>query len=289
MIHQKNRSRNRKQLISKIQESYQKRGFKHLLKSVIKETVKHSNYNLNLFRYKIFKSNSTFRFQGADYRYFYHRYNITWRNERAVEIPIIWKLIEEGRGKKILEVGNVLSHYYPVSHDVIDKYEDEDGVIVKDIVDYRPNKKYDLIVAISTIEHIGWDEIPRESGKIFQAIENMRNLLSRNGKIVMTLPLGYNPEIDRMLRDAKIGFTEMHCMKRISADNSWVEANWNDIRNSKFYDPFPGANGLVIGVISEMDTVSSLKETVISTTRHIIEVRHSKPKRKISELPILQH
>ena len=29
--------------------------------------------------------------------------------------------------KKILEVGNVLSHYFRINHDVVDKYENRQG------------------------------------------------------------------------------------------------------------------------------------------------------------------
>lgn len=47
-----------------------------------------------------------FTFRGKQYRYFYHRYNQTWKNERAVEIPIARELVQEYRGRSILEVGS---------------------------------------------------------------------------------------------------------------------------------------------------------------------------------------
>ena len=43
-----------------------------------------------------------FKFQGKKYYYFCHKYNCTWTNERAVEIPIIWKIMKENTGKRIL-------------------------------------------------------------------------------------------------------------------------------------------------------------------------------------------
>jgi hypothetical protein len=54
-------------------------------------------------------------------------------------------------------------------------------------------------VSISTLEHVGWDEMTREPMKILKAIENLKNLTNPKGKIVVTLPLGYNPELDRLL------------------------------------------------------------------------------------------
>src|SRR5699024_8745342 len=35
----------------------------------------------------------SFRFAGESYRYLYHRYNNTWMNERAVEVPIAGQAI----------------------------------------------------------------------------------------------------------------------------------------------------------------------------------------------------
>jgi len=76
--------------------------------------------NNALYRYCRAKPPRTFKFQGRHYGYFCHRYNYTWRNERAIEVPIIWKMVEENREGRVLEVGNVLAHYFPVRHDVLD-------------------------------------------------------------------------------------------------------------------------------------------------------------------------
>lgn len=70
----------------------------------------------------------------------------------------------------MLEVGNVLSHYFPIHHDIVDKYEVCPGVINQDIADFLPQEKYDLILSISTVEHVGWDEQPQEPTKLLQVI-----------------------------------------------------------------------------------------------------------------------
>jgi hypothetical protein len=69
--------------------------------------------------------------------------------------------------------------------------------------------------------------------------------------MVITLPLGYNPELDRLLRNGKVQFTRQFCLKRISEDNKWIEVCWKDVRNAKYNNPFPAANGLVIGIIEK--------------------------------------
>ena len=208
-----------------------------------------------LYYYTTWKSR-TFTFQRATYGYFFHNYKATWRNERAIEIPIIWEIIKKYQAQKILEVGNVLSHYLPVNHDIVDKYEKAEGLINQDIVDLQPSKNYDLIVSISTLEHVGWDEEytgmytnPPEPTKILDAFENLKRCLAPGGKIVVTLPMDYNREMDRLLRERKIQFTQKYYLKRISADNQWIEVDRIDVQDVKYGEPFPNANGLIIGVI----------------------------------------
>jgi len=50
-----------------------------------------------------------------------------------------------------------------------------------------------LVINISTLEHIGWNEIPKDPVKILTVIDNFLKFLNRNGKILITLPLGWNP------------------------------------------------------------------------------------------------
>jgi cyclopropane fatty-acyl-phospholipid synthase-like methyltransferase len=51
-------------------------------------------------------------------------------------------------------------------------------VINEDVVNFKSKKKYDLIVSISTLEHVGWDEKPM---KIPRAIENLKTLITPQG------------------------------------------------------------------------------------------------------------
>ena len=185
----------------------------------------------------------TFVFRGQTYDYFCHPYNTTWNNERTVEIPIVSKIVSEYREKNILEVGNVLSHYFNCQHDVLDKYETADPIIHQDAVDFHPSKKYDLIVSISTIEHIGWDEQPKEPEKGLCTLKNLVQCLAPGGQMVVTFPLVYNPALDRLFEDGKLPFTEQYYLKRIS-DREWKEAGWGEVRGTK-YDGYNRA--IVIG------------------------------------------
>ncbi len=201
--------------------------------------------------YLKFKSSRSFRFNGKKYNYFYHKYSITWNNERTIEVPIIWKIVKKYENTNILEVGNVLSHFFDFQHDIVDKYEIADGVINQDVVDFKPLKKYDLIVAISTLEHVGWDEAPREPLKIFRAIENLKSLMTENGKIIITLPKGHSPVLDNLLSENKLKFSEQYFLKRISRNNKWKQTNWKKISKSVYGYPIRySANGIIIGIIN---------------------------------------
>lgn len=235
----------RKSLPSRAVEIFREEGVRSLSRKAL-------TYLLGYYYYTIFKSSRTFIFQGNTYNYLYHRYNTTWANERAVEVPIVWKIVGEFQrdGGRILEVGNVLSHYFNTYHDIIDKYEKADGAINEDIADFQPHGKYDLIVSISTLEHVGWNEKPREYHKILKTIENLKNILLPDGKIITTLPLGYNSDIDELLESGKLEFNKEYYLERITEDNKWMEANKSDVLGVKKYGkPFPHANGLVIGII----------------------------------------
>lgn len=190
----------------------------------------------------------TFVFDGRSYPYLYHFCNKTWKNERGVEIPIFRELLLEHDSKRVLEVGNVLSHYFPIHHDVVDKYEVAPGVINQDVVEFTPTKHYDLILSISTLEHVGWDETPREPDKLLCAIDHLRNrCLASGGQIVASLPIGYNKFFDELLRDGKSPFTQQHFLKRISTRNYWVESDWNGCKDAT-YGRFV-AHAICIGII----------------------------------------
>jgi hypothetical protein len=102
-------------------------------------------------------------------------------------------LLKQYDSKDILEVGNISHWYYRGTHDVVDKYDKDFYCINEDIVNYKPERKCRLIISISTLEHIGWDEVPRETNKIWKAVENMKSLLTDDGLMMVTIPIGYRP------------------------------------------------------------------------------------------------
>lgn len=242
-----------KKVLSKIAKAYKEGGIFLVISRGTrfifnKSGGRHLLHFLTEFFHEHFSDSKKFKFQNQKYDYFHHPYNTG--GERTVEVPIIWKAVEEymASKKSILEVGNVLSHYFPVFHTVVDKYEPGEGVINEDIVNYNPSKKYDLIVSISTLEHVGWDEEPREPEKILRAIERLEDFLADGGKMIVTLPLGYNSEMDKYLREGKISFSRIYFMKRVTRSNKWIEKRYKGVPDAEYGKPFPFANVILICV-----------------------------------------
>jgi cyclopropane fatty-acyl-phospholipid synthase-like methyltransferase len=165
-----------------------------------------------------------------------------------VEIPIVNEYIKQSTADKVLEVGNVLPHYFKYGHTVIDKFEKAKGVINVDAIDYKPSTRFDRIISISTIEHIGWDDHPRDDKKIPVAIDVLKNLLAAGGKLIVTAPMGYNPNLDNMIRSGILNFTEQFFLKRINAYGEWEEIEMTDTTGAEYGKPFPCANVLFVGI-----------------------------------------
>lgn len=203
---------------------------------------------------RTFKSRDAFVFQNTKYKYFYHQYNVTWRNERTVEIPIVLRILCLTHGD-ILEVGNVLSHYFETEHDIIDKYEQGPRITTQDVTEVETLKRYDLIISISTLEHVGWDENPADGelvndpDKILRAMEKLKTLLKPRGNIFFTVPIGYNPHLDKLLEAGRLLFDKCYFMKRVSKKDRWVEADWEDVKGITFNKSVPTANAIMIGII----------------------------------------
>ncbi len=190
---------------------------------------------------------TVFYFQKNRLTQFYHSYNMTWVSERGVEIPIARFFLDQVDKAAVLEVGNVLSHYGPVTHDVLDKFEKGTGIINQDIVDYHPQKNYALILSISTIEHIGFDDENESNSadKILSALASCKTLLAPGGTLLVTLPIAYNPELDELIRAERLQFNRATFLRRTES-RQWVECSQSEALLCRYKSPYPYANAIMV-------------------------------------------
>jgi len=193
-----------------------------------------------------------FELEGVAYPYLFHHYNATWRNERTVEVPIAAAALSRHARGKVLEVGNVLANYVPAhalpaDRTVIDKYEQAPGVSNVDVVEHEPAAPYELIVSLSTIEHVGQDEEPCEPGKALRALELMHSWLAPGGELLVTVPLGHNPALDEALLGEDPPFARLGFMRRLDARNVWAQASGEEVRGARYGSPFPFGNAIAVG------------------------------------------
>jgi SAM-dependent methyltransferase len=164
-----------------------------------------------------------FSFGGEEYAYLYHPYKFTWLTERAVEVPIVRAIVDRRGAGRLLEIGNVLSHYGEGHHVVVDKYERAPGVLNRDVLELADLGRFELIVAISTLEHVGWDEEPRDPEKAVKAVDGLRALLAPGGRLVVTVPVGYHPGLDAALRNRILRPTRLRALRRERLGPHWRE------------------------------------------------------------------
>jgi SAM-dependent methyltransferase len=142
----------------------------------------------------------------------------------------------------------VLGHYAPLRHPVIDKYEHAQGVRNVDAASFRDSARYDLIVSVSTLEHIGWDETPRAPERLALAVANLADHLAPGGRLLATMPLGYNRDLDALLISGALPFSRC-CYLLRTGMSRWREAEWAEVEGTVYADRWPGASAVIIAFL----------------------------------------
>ncbi len=206
-------------------------------------------------------------FRGDSIPLVYARHNVTWANERCVELALARQFLRRAPAERVLEVGNVTPYYFGGGHTVVDKYEP--GTLQVDIVDFKSDRRFDLILSISTFEHIAFDEAggpegaggPEEAGgleeaggpegpaavaaKIRAALERCLALLAPGGTFAITVPMGYNPALDAMIAADDLGCDRAAWFKRFPR-RVWLEVGREEGLRCRYGSPYPFANGVML-------------------------------------------
>lgn len=167
----------------------------------------------------------TFRYEGRVYPYLDAKYNGTRINERAVEVPVALDLLNDA--VRTLEVGAVLPHYLPDwpehGHEVVDLHEECPGVTNADVLEYAPSRSYDLVLCISTLDHL------RDADEVERAVKQMRSWLSAGGRLFATIPAGQpagvggGPWLDDLVLSGGLGAEVKRMDKVDPARHLWAE------------------------------------------------------------------
>lgn len=172
-----------------------------------------------------------FKFQGGEFSYLHHLYNGTRINERAVEVPLALHLY--GKSERTLEVGAVLPHYllgWPQdAHEVIDLHERYPGVINADVLRYEPQDQYDLVLSVSTLDHL------KSAEEVRTAVKRMKQWLQPDGLLFITLPHGQPPSIgggpwlDKLVQEDALEMSATWRMDKVQPQfHLWEERSLQD-------------------------------------------------------------
>ena len=207
---------------------------------------------LGFLYFKLFRGHKKFTFNKKEYKYFYHLYNRTVAGERVVEIPLALDILDKYKDKDILEVGNVMSHYIRTNYPILDLHEKGRTVVNKDVISFNLKKKFDLILSVSTMEHVGFSKRywePKKPKKFSKGIVNLKKHLKKNGELFVTFPLFYNDYISDLILKKKDPFTKRYFFKRTSHLNEWKQISFSEaIKGNSYEGYFANANILFIGV-----------------------------------------
>jgi hypothetical protein len=106
---------------------------------------------------------------------------------------------------------------------VVDKYEQGPGIVNRDVLDLADLGRFELIVAISTLEHVGWDEEPHRPEAALDAVQALRGMLAHGGRLVLTHPVGYNPHLDEALRGGALPLARVAALRRSGRRTRWTQ------------------------------------------------------------------
>lgn len=175
-----------------------------------------------------------FTYHGEEIPPFYHMYNMTWLNERMVEVAIAQRWLQGRDSRAGLEVGNVLGHYSACGHQVIDLYEErswyQDGQLVYNVSVFEAHEHVDpkpWVLSISTVEH---------TGSPVAAIDCLRGLVAPGGSLLVTFPTGVDPDLDALveswvLEPARLASERACTVAREHNDHGgWVETERPEVR-----------------------------------------------------------
>lgn len=205
------------------------------------------------------KRRHTFFHRGIELPYLYHSYNYASHNMRSVEVPIVCYYLALMRAQnpnaRVLEFGNVLEHYMVRDWPVLDIKEKRQGIINADVMAWEPPQRYDLIMSISTIEHVGFGAYAEYTASVLpcQVVSRLKSWLTPDGVLIATVPAGYNKQLDHEIIMGKLGIDYNWFMRRINDANEWGDCTLQEWAVMPFNGKWKWGSGMVILQVGELE------------------------------------
>lgn len=160
--------------------------------------------------------NKTFTFDDSKYTYETGEYNDARLNERAVEVPIAAKLATTY--DRVLEVGNVLSHYGYEVNTVVDMGDYGKGFDVEDILLFKTGELFDCAICISALVHFPADIFAIE------IVQHIKSLLKPGSPYLFTIPYGYNASIHSAIDENEFSVDNTYRLDKVDFEkHTWKE------------------------------------------------------------------
>jgi hypothetical protein len=184
---------------------------------------------------------------GTEVPLYYEFRRWSWRNERCVEVGLGNYAVGLRQPEDVLEVGNVLPLAGVRGHTVVDKYEQGPDVINEDIVDFAPSSRYGLIVSLSTLEHVGWDEEPQDPDKARVALRAMSDLAGESGQMLVTIPIGYHRQLEGYFVSGDAPFDDVSLLVKQSRLARWEPRPVQERTGIGYGAPYAAGNAILVG------------------------------------------
>jgi len=146
-----------------------------------------------------------FRFAGRDLKYFFHYHNCGWPpqrcTERTVELAIADYWLKHVDPKAVWEIGAVTPYYWPGRVGcVVDPVDPHPCVAIRKSL-FLVSFESQPALSISTLEHAGTGDYGIPGGE-HGPIDALEKLFSECPAFLITLPVGYNRQVDQFVFEA---------------------------------------------------------------------------------------
>ena len=185
-----------------------------------------------------------------------------WSDERAVELP--WVLARYAGERRVLDVGTAFAEPLYVAglqelgaQELVTVDLAEPATVVADVRELPfEDGSFDLVLCVSTLEHVGRDnavyeiEAPREEAGDEAALRELRRVLARHGRLIVSVPTGVRDDqgwqLQREPEDwirsfEAAGFLVYEDELYVHTDEGWRSASLDEARTARYGESHAGA------------------------------------------------